>query len=33
MSSINSYSESENIDSGEKVIIVGDSYVGKTSIV
>lgn len=28
-----SYSESDNLETGEKVIIIGDTNVGKTSIV
>ena len=30
---VDSYSESENMEAGEKVIIIGDTNVGKTSIV
>lgn len=30
---LSSYSESENVETGEKVILIGDSFVGKTSIV
>lgn len=30
---MDSYSESDNLETGEKVILIGDSFVGKTSIV